>query len=94
MKNYLILTFLIFILFWEKLDAEKCGFTDIFDCPEGYTCCQGPTGRICHDIKDGYCCEDLLTCCDSTNFKCDNLNHICVPIQKHSSLKFLSELEI
>jgi hypothetical protein len=56
---------------------SKCGSTDIFKCPDNSTCCQGPTGKICYKVKDGQCCEDLLTCCDA-NSVCDNENHKCV----------------
>jgi hypothetical protein len=86
--------FMNIILLSRNLYAEKCGATDVFECLQDYTCCQGPTGRICHNVKDGYCCEDLLTCCDSKNFKCDNKNHKCVPIKKDSQMKFLTESEI
>jgi hypothetical protein len=90
MKKYLILVFLILKL--AIIRSERCGVTEIFECPDRYTCCQGPTGRICHNVKDGLCCEDMLTCCDPTQSTCDNIEHKCVPLSNRLQiLKFLSE---
>jgi hypothetical protein len=68
---------------------NKCGDTDIFSCPDDYTCCTGPTGKICHNIKNGSCCDDLLTCCDLERSDCDNFKHECVAKKQIALLTFL-----
>ena len=91
MKKILFICYTLVILFTIALSAQSCGVAEVFECPDGYTCCQGPTGRICHNVKEGVCCEDLLTCCgaDST---CDNINHRCIKSgAKDFKLSFLSE---
>ena len=91
MKKVLFIVVTILALFNFSFSAQSCGVSDVFECPDNYTCCQGPTGRICHKIKDGVCCEDLLTSCDSIS-QCDNINHKCVTNPtKSEKLNFLEK---
>jgi len=54
-----------------------CGYTKQFSCKDDETCCRGPTGWKCHNIKNGKCCDDNLTVCNA-NQKCDNENNTCI----------------
>ena len=91
MKKLLFLIFTIFGILSVARSDQSCGVTDVFKCADGFTCCQGPTGRMCFNVQDGVCCEDLITCCDPKTSTCDNKAHKCVPIAKSTeALSFLS----
>ena len=73
-----IIIFVSLAFLISLIKAENwCGVAKQFSCEDDQTCCRGPTGWICHDIKDGKCCDDNLTVC-LANQKCDNENHKCI----------------